>query len=201
MLATARRVTAGGPAIDWKQADATALTFPTGSFDVVFCQQGLQFVADRDQAAREMRRVLAPGGRAAVAVWCDIEENLAFGRFAAALARHSAPAGTMMRSPFGFGGRDSLRAVLADAGFGQVRIVRHGRVCRFASPAELLRSETVASPMSEPLGQLDEGAAQALLADVEETMAPYVDDDGLTMPMEALLALAVVDHEPAPSDR
>ena len=79
--------------------------------------------------------------------------------------------------------RDSLRAVLVGAGFGRVRILRHVRLCRFASPAELLRSETVASPLAEQLGQLDEQAAQALLAD----------DDGLAMPMEALLALAVVD--------
>jgi SAM-dependent methyltransferase len=38
-------------------------------YDVVLCQQGLQFVPDRLKALGEMRRVLASGGRVAVSVW------------------------------------------------------------------------------------------------------------------------------------
>jgi SAM-dependent methyltransferase len=37
--------------------------------DVVLCQQGVQFFPDRGAAMGEMRRVLRPGGTAAVAVW------------------------------------------------------------------------------------------------------------------------------------
>ena len=36
------------------------------SFDVVLCQQGMQFFPDRPAAAREMRRALAPGGTIAI---------------------------------------------------------------------------------------------------------------------------------------
>ena len=49
-----------------------ALPFPDGSFDVAYCQLGLQFFADRPAALREMRRVLATKGRLAVMVWCGI---------------------------------------------------------------------------------------------------------------------------------
>jgi len=55
MLATARGSDA---AIAWRHADVTALPFPDGTFDVVLCQQGFQFMADRDSAARELRREL-----------------------------------------------------------------------------------------------------------------------------------------------
>jgi demethylmenaquinone methyltransferase/2-methoxy-6-polyprenyl-1,4-benzoquinol methylase len=40
-----------------------ALPFPDGSFSVVTTGYGLRNVPDLDQALREIRRVLAPGGR------------------------------------------------------------------------------------------------------------------------------------------
>lgn len=44
------------------EGDAARLPFPDGSFDRVTCRQGLQFMED-GAVVREMRRVLAPGGR------------------------------------------------------------------------------------------------------------------------------------------
>ena len=48
------------------QADALALPFADGTFDAVTISYGLRNIADLDAALREMRRVLAPGGRAVV---------------------------------------------------------------------------------------------------------------------------------------
>ena len=48
---------------------ADELTLPDGSFDVVLCTLGLMYVPDPNQALREMRRVLRPGGRVVIAVW------------------------------------------------------------------------------------------------------------------------------------
>jgi ubiquinone/menaquinone biosynthesis C-methylase UbiE len=45
------------------KADAAALPFPDHAFDVVFCQLGLQFFADRVATLREMCRVRCPGVR------------------------------------------------------------------------------------------------------------------------------------------
>jgi SAM-dependent methyltransferase len=191
MLATARQSAGDDSPIEWREADALELPFPDGSFDAVFCQQGLQFMVPRDGAAREMRRVLGPGGRVAAAVWCGLEHNRAFALFAEALGRHSAQAGEVMRSPFGWGDRDALGDLLAAAGFDQVRVVADTRISRFPSPTELLRQEALSSPLAEPLAQLDEQAFAALVADVEETLAEYV-DDGLAVPMRANLVLASI---------
>lgn len=58
------------PEIDWRVGDAAALPLADGErFDVVTCQQGLQFFPDRLAAVREMRRALAPGGRLALSCW------------------------------------------------------------------------------------------------------------------------------------
>lgn len=56
MIAVARSIK---PEISWHQANASDLPFETGVFDVIFCQQGLQFIPDQTAAVREMRRVLA----------------------------------------------------------------------------------------------------------------------------------------------
>src|SRR5678815_3161223 len=66
MLAVAREL---APDIDWVEASADALPFPDRSFEGVLAQQVLQFVPDRAAAAREIRRVLVPGGRVIASTW------------------------------------------------------------------------------------------------------------------------------------
>jgi len=51
------------------EGSAVAMNFPSASFDVIVCQQGLQFFPDRPGALREMRRVLVPSGRVLLSVW------------------------------------------------------------------------------------------------------------------------------------
>jgi SAM-dependent methyltransferase len=70
MLSVARSIVStdvrsDGP-LHWQEASADKLPFPDGSFDVVYCQLGLQFFADRAAALREMRRVLDAEGRLAL---------------------------------------------------------------------------------------------------------------------------------------
>lgn len=56
-------------------ADATALPFPDDSFDAVSCRLGFMFFPDLELAAREIRRVLKPGGSFATTVWGVPEQN------------------------------------------------------------------------------------------------------------------------------
>lgn len=61
-LAAARPVPNDSAPIEYLEARADQLPFPDESSDVVLCQQGLQFFAERLDAAREMLRVV-PSGR------------------------------------------------------------------------------------------------------------------------------------------
>ena len=54
--------------VEWREGDALAMPFLDQEFDVVVCQQGLQFFPDRSKALREMHRVLVPNGRLGIAV-------------------------------------------------------------------------------------------------------------------------------------
>lgn len=71
MVDAARRKTPPQPGapMEFQRGDAEALDLPDASFDVVLCALGLMYLPDPECALREMRRVLRPGGRIAVAVW------------------------------------------------------------------------------------------------------------------------------------
>ena len=79
MLSVARSMASPDPQsggqLQWQEASADKLPFPDGSFNVVYCQLGLQFFADRPAALREMRRVLGTEGRLALIVWRGIHES------------------------------------------------------------------------------------------------------------------------------
>lgn len=67
MLAVAqRRRPAQGGSCAFVQGDALQLPFPSGVFDVITIGYGLRNLADLEMGLSEMRRVLAPGGRAVI---------------------------------------------------------------------------------------------------------------------------------------
>lgn len=66
MLAVARATAPEGVPIRWYETGAEGMPLPDEAFDVVLCQPSLQLMSDRAAALRELRRVLAPGGRALV---------------------------------------------------------------------------------------------------------------------------------------
>lgn len=192
MLRVARRAGAGlTPAVDWRRGDAAALPFADGGFDLVTCQQVLQFVGDPSAALREQRRVLASGGRAAIAVLRPLAHAPAYGAVAEALARHAGPAaGAMMRSPFPSWERDELRALVARGGFRDVRVRIESVAVRYPSAPELLRREAASSPLAAALASQAPAVREALVRDVETALRPFTDDDGVTFPLETFVAIA-----------
>jgi SAM-dependent methyltransferase len=58
-----------GPSVEWRHADVQALPYDDGSFDVVLSAFGAALAPRARRAARELVRVLRPGGRLAFAAW------------------------------------------------------------------------------------------------------------------------------------
>ena len=63
------RAQAEGLDVHFQVADAEALPFPDASFDVVLSTFGCMFTPEHARVAREMMRVLRPGGRLGMANW------------------------------------------------------------------------------------------------------------------------------------
>lgn len=91
MLTGARRRAGTAPSLVFGAADMTRLPFADASMDRVSCRLGLMFVPDDRQAVEEMRRVLRPGGRAAVAVWGPRTDNTLFAELGRVVAGHLGP--------------------------------------------------------------------------------------------------------------
>ncbi len=64
-----RRAEAEGLNVRFQVADAEALPFDAASFDVVLSTFGVMFAPDQARAARELLRVVRPGGRIGMANW------------------------------------------------------------------------------------------------------------------------------------
>ncbi|HQQ71705.1 MAG TPA: methyltransferase domain-containing protein [Alicycliphilus sp.] len=55
--------------VDFREADAEALPFEDGSFDVALSTVGVMFAPHQERAAAELARVVRPGGRIGLANW------------------------------------------------------------------------------------------------------------------------------------
>jgi SAM-dependent methyltransferase len=190
MLAVARRI---APAVDWREGDAAAL--PLGyeeAFDVVFCQQGLQFFPDRPAAVREMHRALVPEGRLAVSTWRPDEEIPLF----FALRRVAeGKVGPIQDRRHGFGDGALLGALLRDAGFEDVRCRTVTRRIRFDDGTAFLRLNAMAlvgmSAASKTLGEEQrERIVEEIARGSEGALGPYRQGKALTFELGANLATA-----------
>lgn len=61
--------------IETRVCDVSELPFADNTFDAISCRFGFMFFPDMLLAAKEMARVLKPGGKIAVAVWNGPEKN------------------------------------------------------------------------------------------------------------------------------
>jgi ubiquinone/menaquinone biosynthesis C-methylase UbiE len=151
MLAVARAV---DQTIDWRQGNATAL--PVGAserFTVLTCHQGLQFMPDKPAAISEMRRVLAPGGRVAIATWPSLEDVPGMVELNAVVERHVGPIVDLRHS---FGDAGALRHLLVEAGFSDIHVGTLAHDVQFADGALFARLNAMAA-----LGMSDKGKAMS----------------------------------------
>ena len=192
MLATAARASTDvTPQIDWRQADATELPFGDATFDVVMCQEAIQFLDDRVAALREMRRTASPDGRIIFSVFRSLAHHPVYELLARSLGEHAGlDAATMMGSPFALGDASVLRAAAHDAGLRGVQIQIAINEERFPSVAEFVRREAASSPLAGPLSALDEHALAALVAQLELELASHLDDAGMAFHNETHIVTA-----------
>lgn len=116
--ARARAQAAGLPA-RFEEADAEALPFEDGSFDVVTSLIGAMFAPQPELVARELLRVCCPGGTIAMANWTP---QGFVGQMFKTIARFIAPSG--MPSPLLWGEEATVRERLG-GGVSNLNLARH----------------------------------------------------------------------------
>ena len=182
MIAVARSLAAPeGAAIAWIQASAQDTGLPGGSFDVVLCQQGLQFFPDKPAALREARRVLAPGGRIAMSVWRTTGVyNAAVGK---ALARHvGAGAAARFCASRQVPGDRELIELAAAAGLSDAKLHVRERTVRLPAVERFVLAHLAGTPVAAELRATGEAARAALGRDVARELAACLEGDGVAFP-------------------
>jgi SAM-dependent methyltransferase len=169
-LARSKISLAASAPIDYLECSADSLMVPDEAVDLVTCQQGVQFFPNRLAALAEMRRVVRPGGRLGIAVWCAIEDCPPFAALATAIGQVLG-AETAVGS-WGLPDSDALSRLVEDSGFTGVRVRRYELPVVFeGGPGQLLLTLRAAS-VATALAQLSEADRSALAAAVEEACIP-----------------------------
>ena len=132
MLDKARSIPVmNGTSVIWREGDATALPFPDASFDLICCNQGLQFFPDQPKALREMYRCLVPAGRLALGLWRRLEHHPFYFALSEALERYvSQESAAGLRAAFTLADADKLRSLVAGARFRNIHIRIRSRLTR-----------------------------------------------------------------------
>lgn len=196
MLAVARTLSAPmGATIEWREGNAVALAQPDGAFDLVLCQQGLQFFSDRAASLREMRRVLSDGGRVVLNVWQALQHHPIYAALFEATTRHLNAAISDVALPFSLWDAAELRSLLSEAGFERIEVTPRSLDIHLPSPERFVQLTVLGAATSIPaFAQLDPEAHSALVdAVTDETEAVaqrYRDGDKLTFPMSTHIAVA-----------
>jgi SAM-dependent methyltransferase len=192
-IAAARAVALGLGNVSTRVLDLERIAEPDASYDVVLCREGLMLVPDPARAAREIRRVLRPGGRVALAVWGPRARNpwlgIVFDTVSTQLGAPTPPPG--IPHPFSLDDPDKLAGLLSAAGLSQVVV---GEVLMpYHAPSFdewWQRSAALAGPLAQKLGSLPDALRQALLARARDAVSSYQTPNGLDFPGVSLVAAA-----------
>ncbi len=190
MLAVARTVDAS---IDWREGNAAALPVRDGEvFTLLACHQGLQFFPDKPTAVREMRRVMAPNGRVAIACWRSLRDIPGALELNEVAERHVGP---IVDSRHSFGNAADLQALLTDNGFHDCRVDPFSHDVRFSDGALFATLNAMAViGMTEKGKKLNEGErgelAGKIAAESQAVIARYTKQGEFVIPLSTNIATA-----------
>ncbi len=192
MIAVARTLPTGaGASIQWLEGNALDLQLPDASFDAVLCQQGLQFFPDKPLALREIRRVLARGGRIALSVWNSKGlYNTAVGE---ALARFVGDAAaTKFCASRQVPAKNELQCLTTEAGFSDVEVRINRLDIHLPRLDRFILDHLAGTPVAPFIAAADPEARKQIGASVTKQLQRYADGDGVTYPEETHVLTARV---------
>jgi ubiquinone/menaquinone biosynthesis C-methylase UbiE len=169
-------------------ADGQALPFPDGSFDAVVCQLGLQFFPEPALGLMEFRRVLRNGACAAVCVISTPDRAPMWGVLADTLSRFLPEQRNQLHLSFALADPKRLEALLASAGFQDIRVERESRedvIPSFDDYWDPIEAGTGSIP--QVYLSLSEGDRRFVRAEVTARLSQFESNGRLVMSVEMVI--------------
>ena len=178
--------------VRFERMDAEQLRFPDMSFDVVLCSLGLMYMPDPEQAMREMRQVLRPGGRIVIAVWGERSRCGWSALFPIVDAEVSSDVCPLF---FRLGEGDTLACACADAQFVAIEQHRISATLAYANADEACSAAFLGGPVSLAWSRFDEVTRARVRRCYVEAIAAWRGDRGYRLPGEFVIATGTVPDD------
>lgn len=176
---------------DFVTMDAEKLQFPDQGFDAAVSCFGFQIVTDASAAAKEIFRVLRPGGRAGFTVWSTGDRAPALHVIIEPMLEHATPdEDGYLPTPYELGGRDELTTMLTGIGFVDPTEVRTVGNWVATSVQEYLSMLLDGSPLGHSLGEETLEVQNEVREKAKVNISRYATPAGVSIPAECIAVAA-----------
>ena len=175
--------------VSFARMDAEALVLPDDSFDVALCALGLMYLPNPEQALREARRVLRPGGRMVIAVWGERSRCGWSALFPIVDAEVSSDVCPLF---FGLGQSGALANLCVQERFEVIEQRRIATTLIYVNGDEACNAAFVGGPVALAWSRFSENTRENVRARYLDAIAPWRHGEGYRIPGEFVVVSAVM---------
>jgi ubiquinone/menaquinone biosynthesis C-methylase UbiE len=177
--------------VEFVTMDAEKLEFAENTFDAAVSCFGFQIVTNPRAAAKEIFRVLRPGGRAGFTVWSTGDRAPALDVLVGPMMEHATPdEDGYLPTPYELGGPEELVSMLKEIGFVKPTEVRKIGNWTAGSVEEYLSMLLDGSPLGHSLSEENEQVRKEVREKSKINISRYAKPNGVSIPAECIIVAA-----------